>query len=236
MSQLFPPKKLSLYYLGERSYVNGLSLAEEMLKCFMQSSEEHPAFIKHFQVSRFVRSNAVVECWKSVAELDRGKVKSAAARIDLTTDIDEARILLLFPLEDEPVNVRLEEYDRKAYVAAVANDEFGNSTAQLANINNMFDLVRGVVEVNHQFVTRKAKEIGVLKGVSWAYLSRFPFLSDADAAKTLSVSYGDFKNFDLRHNRYFIRSLKLGEDDLEEPSEIGFFIPLPATARPLRSN
>ena len=223
---LFPPTGLELFYLGPRDYVNGLTLVEEMLAGYMRVSGKRPEHIKKFQINKWVRTHAHLECWETARLRGNRRVREASARIDLRTG-DAAESLLLFAEASAPVTERIEEYDRKAYVASASDDNSGETIAQLANINNITDLLRGVVEVNHQYVIRQAAEVGVEKGVSWAYMTGFPYLLDDSARETLSLQYGVPKMFDAKGLRYSVRTFHLDGAMGENEGAMCFFFPLP---------
>lgn len=220
---------LDLFYLGERDYVNGLTLLEEMLAAYARLSGKRPDFIKKFQVNKWVRTDAEMQAHDSETVRRNPRLREAAVRIDLTAGGPPVT-LLLFGIDDKPVDARIEEYDRAAYVAEAKDTAGGGTAARLANIGGMVDLMRGVVEVNHQYVTRTSAEIGINKGISWAYLTNFPYLGDGEARAVLEVAFDPPTVFNARGHRYTVRRVKLPGRTTSPDAEMCFFTPLPPAA------
>jgi hypothetical protein len=223
---ILPPLTLDLFYLGRRDYVNGLTLFEEMLKAFMQSTGSRPEHVHRFQIQKWVRTDAVLECHRTPELRGDRRAREASVRLDLRAGNDQFS-LLLFPQPNSPIDSRLDEYDRKAYIESIREKSTGVTDTRLAKVQNMFDLVRGIVEANYQYVLREAATMGIERGVSWAYLNDFPFLTDEQARKSLNLRFDEPKIFDAGGNRYYVRSLSFLALDRCGPAEICYFFALP---------
>lgn len=224
---------LALYFLGKRDYVNGLTLFEEMLKPILadfRSIVSHPTYIKLFKVNNFIRTHAWVEVYRTRDIKYQPKLKMASARIDFLSDKDDYT-LLLFEKSDKRVTKRVEDYDRGVYVAEYKTLGDKSTVAKLAHLKNTFDLVRGIVEVNHRYVTKESGKMDIYGGAFFAYLTCFPFLSESTVSGVDMIHF-DFKNIVYAHERRFLtRTVRIEGVKNVHDTEICFFTDIPETER-----
>jgi len=217
---------MDLFYLGERDYVNGLTLFEEMLKSFIKCFSRKvklPFLVTNFKVNKFVRHNAELVYYQSGDIQFYSRLKKASARIDVETT-EDSYILLLFENNDFPVKRWLSDYDRSVYIKKAFTDNVGNTTVSLINLNDTYGLLRGIIEANHRYVTEEARKVGGEKSVSFAYLTNFKCLDKIGISQVNDVNFKVTSDFVVYDRRFIIRSFHIEGlgDDLD--SELCFFI------------
>jgi hypothetical protein len=215
---------LSLYFLGRRDYVNGVTLFEEMLKAFSAYSHTEvtrPYHIKLCKINKFVRDNAWMEISRSEDAPPTPRLKGASVRIDLLT-ASGPFTLLLFTKHGQTVTHHGDDYDRGGYVAEDRSFDDGSTVAKLRNLQDVYDLMRGITEVNYRFVTAEAKKLDIQQGASWAYLADFPFFIDPDISSISTVRFNSKSILSAYGKRFTIRTFHIdGKGGAD--SEICFF-------------
>jgi hypothetical protein len=219
-------KDINFYFLGNRNYVNGLSIFEEILKTYLNdfgSGLSPLSKIKTFKINKFVRNNSWIEVYNSEDVRNNPKIRKASARIDFLTFEDQISILL-FEKKGEPVKSRLKEYDRGQYLAKLTHFKDDSSVAEIVNFNDSFDFMRGIVEANFRFVNKKAAQLGKQAKSSWAYLINFDFFDMTTIPSKLTVHF-KFDNSYEAYERYFIiRKLRIEKLQNDSITEMCFFI------------
>lgn len=217
---------LDLYYLGNRDYVNGLTLFEEMLKGYSKFPHPDiaaPSMIKLFQVNRFIRNDVSIEIYKSKDIKKHPILKAASARIDLRTLLSDFSILL-FEKPGQSVTKQISDYDRGIYIEEAEHSKNGGSFAKLANIKNVFDLMRAIVEVNYRFVKEDSKNTGKNDTPSWAYSSNFLFYDKLEVSRISTVHYKLKNIYEAYGKRFYIRTVHIEGRKGDIISDICFFI------------
>jgi len=187
---------LDFVYLGSRNYVNGLTIFEEMIKAFMlfeNTAISRPTYIKQFKVKEFLRTNARMEILMPQSGLENifmhPWLKTANGRIDLFTAQKKAFVLLLFGKPDEPVNKSAEEYDRGNYISDQKIFKDRSAVSKLTNLGNVFDLLRGIVEVNQRLSNKDIKELINRNKSYWAYMKDFKFVNTSELYQVREIHF-----------------------------------------------
>lgn len=212
-----------LYRLGSRDYVNGLTLFEEMIDTYLKDKTSAGIkTIKIFKVNQFIRSDAKLYKTRDGENLDLGK---PAAVINLIDKDDQNIKLSLFIDENSATPPLLEEYDRSQYVS----ETFTEKDVEKSTLNNISDFrsfIRGIIEVNHRYCCAMAAEIGINKGVSWAYLKNLDWCDEEEFAKLTRINYEQKSDMEHLGKRYVIRNLSFDQRSASKKTEVCFFIPL----------
>jgi hypothetical protein len=216
---------INLYFLGNRDYVNGLSIFEEMLKSYLLScgaDVSHISKIKTFKINKFIRNNSWIELYKPAEIRKNPKIRKASARLDLLTDRGEVSILLFE--KNDPVKTRLKEYDRGQYLAKLSHFPDDSSIAEIINFTDIFELMRGIIEANFRFVNEKAAQMEKTGSASWVYLSNFDFFEMANAPSKLTACFRLDSTYEAYQKFFIIRSLQIEKFQENIISEICFFV------------
>jgi hypothetical protein len=215
--------KLSLYYLGQRNYVNGLTLLEEMLTSFCQLTGQKVTKIEkidYFKVNKFVRNNCLFTT-KSENRFSTDELKSSAAMLNLSSG-GRKHICLLHQIDGSSVVKHLPDYDRGHYVGKILDGKFDKQKVFLREVSTVTDLLRGIIEANHRFCLNEAKKAGLEQRASWAYLKNLG-LPDIKQYENCWVEFELKSVVDIYEKVFIIRQIKLR--DLEDISaELCFFL------------
>lgn len=214
---------LNLCLLGTRNYVNGLTQLEEALAAYRAvagTAVGAPVRVKSFEMTAFLRSQATASLYETGSVRGSDALRTSVSRLDLHS-ADGDRTVLLHA--DPAAAPRVEEYDRDQYIAAQETTADGGSFATLTNIDSYTSLVRGVVEINHRFVTTVAREQGIDRRISWAWMRNMPWLGDAEAAEIGKVRFRYGKAITIGDRRYVIRYLDLDPSANADGVEFAFF-------------
>ena len=215
---------IALHYLGTREYVNGLTLFEAMLQAFTrQHPVAAPIEVALFKVTQFVHTDCRLEVIPA-DERGAASVRTAAARVELTAGA-EAFTLLLVPLAERPVTERRDDYDRTAYVEEVLRDAAGTAYARFRNVGDAYDLLRGLIEVNHQLTRAESMALGVDENPSWAYMTHYRLLPPADLVDLPQARFTTKGITNAQGRRYTIRTVEVS--GWARPMELCFFTRVP---------
>lgn len=216
--------RLNLYYLGQRDYVNGLTLFEKMLSSFCELTGQRVATIEnidYFKVNNFVRSNCLFSM-KSKRRFSADELKSSAAMLNLSSG-GRKHICLLHQINENPVVKRLPDYERAHYIKNILDEKSNKQRVFLKEIRSFTDFLRGLVEANHRFCVNEAKKIGLESRVSWAYLKNLPMPSGIKNNENYMVEFDMLPVVDIYEKIFIIRQIKL--PGLEgTPAELCFFL------------
>jgi len=193
-----------LYFLGDRTYVNGLTLFEEMLKTGIRGflkEKGHIVRIRAFRVNRFVHSNGIIEIAETKS-MPSGRSPSAAL-MEIETGGGEIWQMAFQEEKGGNPPERREDYDRGLYIRRETVEEEGYQTTFLHNVTDPFDLMRGIVESNYRYCTLQAEKMNVRHGVSWAYLRDFVWPDQGDLQGMGEVTFQK-KSFIRAYGNYYI--------------------------------
>ncbi|MDA3898053.1 MAG: hypothetical protein PF482_18115, partial [Desulfobacteraceae bacterium] len=95
--------------------------------------------------------------------------KNAASKMNILVGNDLYK-LFLFEKEDSKVNEHVKDYDRSIYIQKEAWKSGESYSVRLCNINNIFSLMRGIIEANYRYCIHHRNKLGSDKKVSFAYL------------------------------------------------------------------
>ena len=218
---------LKLYFLGRRDYVNGLTMFEEMVKAFESypsSRVVRPILIRQFRFNRFVRSHARMEilAMPPGQPAERPVLKGENARVDLMAPGADFTLLLLEKPE-EPVATSLPEYDRGVYIAEQENRPDGTVSAEMANVHDAFELLRGIVEVMQRITDQELQALTGRPKSYWGYIKGYPFLLDERAAGVHSVLFEKSSIIRGRDRMFAVRQVRLEGPEGNAPAEICYF-------------
>lgn len=205
---------LSFVFLGDRDYVNGLTIFEEGLKAFMavdRSEISRPIFIKQFIVNRFLRTNGRVDIL--LAEPGEKNpshplIKKANARIDLQTK-DSEFCLLLTEICDGHVPENIVAYDRGAYITEQHTLADGTTFAKLTNLVGVFDLMRGIIEVNQRITNVELEKMTGKKKSYLAYVKNFRYIEDAELSEISGITCEKATIVKTRGNTFAVRNVRI---------------------------
>ncbi len=182
---------LKLFYLGDRDYVNGLTLVEESLKYFfsyMKIDDLSNVVLRMYKVMKFIRTDARLEISYQSDKEQRLKIRDSAGQIEIEVGDDSYR-LLLFSMNFESKPIIKPEYDRAVYVKTDNHNVDGSTEAVLQNIKNSYDLLRGIVEVNQRFSVLHTPRMDLPKCKYWAYMTNYKLLNPAQLSKEIEISF-----------------------------------------------
>ncbi|WP_022668276.1 hypothetical protein [Desulfospira joergensenii] len=219
--------KMAYPYLGHRDYTHGSSMIEGMLKSIHMAhpyKDSSTAQIRQFRIIRQFANHATAESMKTENASRHPRLGEAQARLDMQINGEKYTSLLFSSMD--PINWRLPEYNAADYVREVSCVNEKNSFGRLQNINDFVDLIRGVNEINRQLTVSCFPEESWSKRVRWAYIKKFPFLSDDEVLKAEKVSFGAPKIVDLKNHRFEIKEAELEGKELKHFFQICFFIEL----------
>ena len=220
--------KMEYPYLGHRDYTHGSSMIEGMLKSIHMA---HPynnssiAEIRQFRIIQQFASHSTAESMKTENANKHPRLGEALARLDMLIN-DEKYTSLLFS-SNIPINWRLSEYNAADYILDVNCINGEESFGRLQNVSDFVDLIRGVNEINRQLTVNSFLKESWSQRVRWAYIKKFPFLSDEEAVKVVKVSFGRPKIVDLKKHRFEIKEGALEGKGMKHVFQICFFIELP---------
>jgi hypothetical protein len=216
--------RLNLCFLGQRDYVNGLTLFEEMLTSFCRLTGQSVAKIEnidYFKVNNFVRNDCLFSTQLEY-EFSADELKSSAAMLNLSAG-GQKHICLLHQIKSAQVVKRLPDYDRAHYIKNIIDKECERQSVFLKEINSITDLIRGIIEANHRFCLNEAKKAGLKLRASWAYLKNFRMPVNIKKIKNCSVEFDTISIVDIYEKIFIIRQIKLwGVGDT--PAELCFFL------------
>jgi len=216
---------INFYFLGSRNYVNGLSIFEEILKTYLKTRGADLSFIsklKIFKINQFIRNNAWIEIYRPAEIRNNPKITKASARLDLLTDDGEVSILLFEKID--PVVRRIDDYDRGQYLTKLSHFPDASSTVEIVNFDDIYGLMRGVIEANYRFVTEKTAQAGKAGSASWAYLTNFDFFEMADTTSKLRTSFTLDSTYKAYQKLFFIRTVRIETPQKDVISELCFFV------------
>lgn len=224
--------RLPLYFLGDRPYVNGLTLLEESLigacalrGCGLDAIES----VLSFRVNRFVRTHCrLIDLERDAAQ------RRPAATLKLALHSGAHVALALQEDESAPAPPRRPDYDRKALLRRIEHGADGGTNVELAPPEGPFDLLRGLVEANHQFCTADAQRNRGGKS-SWASLTAFPWPGPWRQHGGLEARFTLESVVRTPQRLFLIRSLHAAGQTTGQDAEFCFFYDTPATAGRQRS-
>lgn len=220
---------IPFYFLGLRSYVNGLTLFEEMIKTYLDWKQEHDTWIKAvevFRINHFVRNACHLEIYQANLP-QRDNVLRAAARMKIHTANSDTAHLLLMEKDEQPVLTTRQDYDRDQYILSETDDSMISDEATLCKASDLYTLMRGIVEVNYRHCCNKALEWNVSSGVSWAYLNHFICPTLDPDAESINVSFSKGSLITLPDKIFIVRHFQIMGHTSSQQAEMGFFFDLP---------
>ncbi len=218
-------KPVSYHYLGQRDYVHGSSMLRSMLLAMGEATKREisPSRIKQFRVIKEFSSNARVECGRTEEIRGHKNAKDAVARLDLEID-DNRYTALLVPRPDSHVEDRNSEYDAADYVVGIELKENGESYASLQHINDVIDLLRGVVEGFRQILIEEASAKNeTIKKMRWGYVTNFWIEKYKDLEPRTEVKYSPRALFPENTQRFVVRDFSLLGETKKQDSNICFY-------------
>ncbi len=218
---------LKLYFLGPRDYVNGLTMFEEMVKAFLSYPSPRvvrPTLIRQFRFNRFLRAHARMEILATPPghPPQQPVLKGENARVDLMTPGAEFTLLLLEKPE-EPVAASMPEYDRGVYISRQEGLPDGTTRAQMANVDDPFELLRGIIEVMQRITNKELQALTGRPKSYWGYIKGYPFLPDEEAAGVRSVLFEKSSIIKGRDRMFAVRQVRLEDLEGSAPAEICYF-------------
>lgn len=218
-------RPISLYSLGARDYVNGLTLFEETIKEFLAHVKTLPRAdlkIDLFKVTSFVRdSTQMLVSHLNDAAL-REHMPRASVRFDLELAGNPYRILLVPEDREGPLPNR-PDYDRQVYVRQDEHRTDGTSSAVLQNIHDCYDLLRGIVEVNQRYTVLHAPHRGLPASRYWAYMTNYLCRLDASFPDAIEAEFSLKKSFQIRGRTLIVRAVRVPSHDSDIDMELCFF-------------
>ena len=216
--------RLNLYFLGQRNYVNGLTLFEKMLGSFCWLTGQTVAKIEsidYFKINNFVRSDCLFST-KSESEYSADELKSSVAMLNLSSG-GRKHVCLLHQINGAQVVNHLPDYNRTQYIKHIVNVKSERQRVILKKIRSFTDLIRGIIEANHRFCLQMAKKSGLQQRASWAYLRNFHMPPNIQKYQNFSIDFDMRSLVDLYEKIFIIRQIKLlGLED--NPAELCFFL------------
>ncbi|MBW1793737.1 MAG: hypothetical protein JRJ38_04810 [Deltaproteobacteria bacterium] len=201
-----------------------MSIFEEMLKAFFKDDKFDANMVQKlslFKINTFIRTNCFLEILDSSVDAE-SKIRDAAARLDISIYNSDMK-LLLFEKKNEAVQHRLDNYDRGIYIKDERMDNDGNSTVKFNNIDDVFSLMRGIVEANYRYCVAQAAKAGVHRGVSWAYLTNFNWPRDNDLSHIDEIQFKQKSTVHSYGKTFIIRELYIDALNMDGGSDICFF-------------
>ncbi len=183
--------ELKLYYLGDRDYVNGLTLFEESLRYFfsyMKIDDLSKAVVRLFKVTKFIRTHVHLEIGHRNDREQRLKIKDSSGQIDLAIGHEEYR-LLLFSTASESKPVTDPEYNRGVYVKKDIHYADGRTEAVFHNVRDSYELLRGVIEVNQRFTVSYAPQMGLQKSRYWGYMTNYKLVDPSQLTEEVKAVF-----------------------------------------------
>ncbi len=216
---------LKFQYLGHRDYVHGSSMLEGMLKSvslFLGYRISSGSKIKSFRIIKEFNFHARAVSMRTEDCHNYPLLDKATARLDI--EIDRERYTsLLIPEPAQKVTDRLSSYDAGVYVESIKIFNDGMSCAKLLNMNNLIDLMRGIVEANRQITIKEYISKDFVK-MRWGYVTDFQIPSEEEIRRVKSVKFSP--RFVMSKNDHIFALKKVHIDDLGDVFnfDICFFI------------
>ncbi len=217
-------KNISLYFLGKRNYVNGLTLFEEMLNTFLICTGGdlfRLTGIIRFEIFRFLRYNCSFEFYE-IIDHKKFKYRNPVSRMDILYSNIPYR-LLFYENRNSPVDSRKEDYPRDIYLESETAEKNGFLDVNLTNIFDLYSLVRGIVESNFRYCRKIAQYDGIDEGVSWAYLNGFRFLEETDFSRVDKVSFFRKSVVHSPQKVFIVREIMIEKLGIQTGCDICFF-------------
>jgi hypothetical protein len=183
---------------------------------FLQGAIPVPARIRMFKVIKEFSSNARADAMRTEDSSLYTFLGEAAARLDV--EVSGGRYTsILVPQPGEKVTDRLSSYESGDYVEEVGIPEKGFSYGILAKgrLNNLIDVIRGVVEINKQIILKdpSTPEHEVSK-MRWGYISNFRVLTESEISRVSSIRFVSNNIVSTRDHIFSIKRVHF--DDLKD--------------------
>jgi hypothetical protein len=221
----FPP----LYRLGERFYVNGLSIIEELVRSYDKeiSRTDIITNIKLFKFNGFVTKNSTVYYIPSGDKFNPKKTPDAMMSFD--TELGSNHKFLIYQNVNEPDAIQVPDMDRSKYIENESLTDDHNDSIELKNIYDPNDFFRALIESNNRFSKRIAKNDGVESGTAWAHLRNFKYPSLLECRDIKQINYKFISKRQIGDTVFLLRKFNLSGSKEIFDSEICFFYKLPSS-------
>jgi hypothetical protein len=153
---------------------------------------------------------------------ERPVLKGEHARVDLTAP-GMGFTLLLLEKSGESVSASLPEYDRGIYIATQESRADGSVSAEMTNVHDAFELLRGIVEVMQRITNQELQALAARPKSFWAYIKNYPFLPDERAAGIRVVLFEKSSIIRGRDRMFAVRQVRLEGLEGSAPAEICYF-------------
>lgn len=234
--------RVSFRFLGHRNYVHGTSMLDALLDAMaplVAGSWSADARILQFRVIREVACGGNAFAMNTAAAHTHPQMGKAVARLDLLNGGQKLTAFLVGDL-GAPVAARIQEYNAGSYVSRLLSAEDGGRIIKTQGIATRIDLIRAIIEGMRQAeAEERGKTIDIQR---WGYLTDFPLMTDAEAAKISTVALGPAKLLSgggrtrlspPGRTRFSLRSIRIAEFGEERHPEMCFFLHLAEGGMPV---
>ena len=201
-----------------------------MLDCLLYAIElQYPRLflssvsIKQFKIIKEFSTHAKAEVMLSEEVRYHPRLREVVARLDLSSNMGSFSAIL-FPEPRDIVQKRIANYNSENYVNKVFSLNDAEGEAELKNIFNFIDLMRGIVEANRQLSIIESRSLGKVEKMRWVYIVNFPLISDEEASRIQKVSFRR-KTLVKNDNIYFpVKDVLITGFDEKMLPNIAFFV------------